>query len=410
MSHDVYEQGVPHEAYDRFRRDAPVAWVNEGPHNGHEGAGFWSITRWADVVAVHKDWRTYSSEIGGTEIEELAPDAVVARRTMLETDPPRHTRLRQLVNPAFARPTMERYSAQAETLIQSLVAGVVGAGAFDVVERVARSLPISMLVEILGVPPADAAQLFHWADQIVYHADPEFSAAVVDRTDTDPYRLLPFRSPVTLQVFEHLERLAEARRRDPASDVITVLADATVDGRPLGERERGTFLLLLMIAGNETTRHALTQAAIAFATHPEQFRRLRAEPMLIDSAVEEVLRWSSPQVHFRRTATVDTVLGDQHVATGDKVVTWYIAANFDPDAFPDPHRFDIGRSPNRHVTFGGGGPHLCLGQWMARLEVRVFLEALVRQVDQIEVVGPIERVRSNFINGIKRCPLTLTPR
>ncbi|MCU1361889.1 MAG: cytochrome [Ilumatobacteraceae bacterium] len=408
-SHDVYEKGVPHAAYDRFRAEAPVAWINEGAHNGHHGQGFWSLTRWSDIVAVHKDWRTFSSELGGTEIEELADDALVARKTMLETDPPRHARLRQLVNPAFAKPTIDRYSSTAAALADSLLADVVAVGEFDVVDRVARELPIRMLVEILGVPIDDAPQLFHWADQIVYNADPDFADVVSDRVDTDPYRLLPFRSPVSLQVFAHFERLAHARRQDPAADVITVMADAAVDGVPLSERERGTFLLLLLIAGNETTRHSLTQAIIAFAQHPDQFQRLRDQPALIDSAVEEVLRWACPQVHFRRTATVDTQLGGRQIAAGDKVVTWYIAANFDPEQFADPHTFDIGRSPNRHVTFGGGGPHLCLGQWMARLEVRVFLQALIRHVGHIEVTGPVERVRSNFINGIKRCPVTLTP-
>ena len=415
VSHDVYERGVPHEAYDRFRAEAPVAWINEGPHNGHHGAGFWSLTRWADVVAVHKDWRTFSSEAGGTEIEDLADDALLARKTMLETDPPRHTRLRQLVNPAFAKLTIDRYAQSAERIVESLFAAVMaddtgdtgdGTGEFDVVPRLARELPIRMLTEILGVPSPDAPQLFHWAYQIVYNADPDYADIVSDRVDTDPYRLLPFRSPVSLQVFEHFERLAAARRRDPAADLITLLADAVVDSVPLTERERGTFLLLLLIAGNETTRHSLTQAVIAFAQHPHQFQLLRDRPDLIDSAVEEVLRWACPQVHFRRTAAVDTQIDGQMVAAGDKIVTWYIAANFDPAQFADPHRFDIARSPNRHVTFGGGGPHLCLGQWMARLEVRVFLQALVRNVALIELAGPVERVRSNFINGIKRCPVT----
>jgi len=410
VSHDVYERGVPHAAYDRFRSEAPVAWVNEGPHNGHNGAGFWSLTRHEDVVAVHKDWRTFSSEVGGTEIEELAPDAVAARRTMLETDPPRHTRLRQLVNPAFARPTMERYAASAAEIVEDLLSVAVARGAVDVVESVSRELPIRMLIEILGVPAVDAPQLFHWADQIVYHADPEFSEVVVDRADTDPYRLLPFRSPVSLKVFEYFDRLAASRRRDPAADVVSVLADAVVDGIPLTDRERDTFLLLLLIAGNETTRHSLTQAVIAFAEHPGELERLRRDPSLMDSAVEEVLRWACPQVHFRRTATVDCTIGGVRVSAGEKVVTWYIAANFDPVQFADPHRFDIARTPNRHVTFGGGGPHLCLGQWMARLEVRVLLDALVRHVGSIEVAGQVERVRSNFINGIKRCPVVLGAR
>ncbi len=413
VSHDVYARGMPLAVYDRFRDEAPVAWVAEGPHNGHDGVGFWSLTRWRDVVDVHKDWRTFSSEVGGTEIEEMEPDARAARRTMLETDPPRHTRLRQLVNPAFAKPTMERYAGGARRLVDDLLDQTIGAGQVDAVAELARELPIRMLVDIMGVSHDDAPRLFHWADQIVYSADPDFVdeqlGGVSDRVDTDPYRLLPFRSPVSLKVFEHFERLTAARRADPAADVITILADAVVDGVPLSERERGTFLLLLLIAGNETTRHSLTQALIALAQHPEQFARLRAEPELLDTAVEEVLRWACPQVHFRRTVTVDVELGGVRMVAGDKVVTWYAAANFDPTQFPDPRRFDLGRTPNRHVTFGGGGPHLCLGQWMARLEVRIFLEALARRVDRVELAGPVERVRSNFINGIKRCPLILHP-
>jgi cytochrome P450 len=413
VSHDIYEAGVPFEAYDRFRREAPVAWVAEGAHNGHHGSGFWSLTRWQDVVDVHKDWRTFSSELGGTEIEEMAPDAIAARRTMLETDPPRHTRLRQLVNPAFAKATTERYAAGAERLVDELLDESIGAGEIDAVAGLARELPIRMLVDILGVPHEDAPQLFHWADQIVYNADPDFVdeqvGDVSDRVDTDPYRLLPFRSPVSLKVFDHFERLAAIRRVDPAADVISVLADAAVDGVPLTERERGTFLLLLLIAGNETTRHSLSQALIALAQHPDEFARLRADPTLADTAVEEVLRWACPQVHFRRTATTDTEIGGQPIGAGDKVVTWYVAANFDPAQFPDPYRFDLARTPNRHVTFGGGGPHLCLGQWMARLELRVFLAALARRVDHIELAGPVERLRSNFINGIKRCPVILHP-
>ncbi|MFN8020941.1 MAG: cytochrome P450 [Acidimicrobiales bacterium] len=418
VSHDVYEQGVPYAAYDRFRSEAPVAWVDEGPHNGHHGHGFWSLTRWSDVVAVHKDWRTFSSEVGGTEIEELDPDAIVARRTMLETDPPRHTRLRQLVNPTFARASMDRWAAGAERLVAELIDAHLDGEAFDAVHGLARELPIRMLIDIMGVPHDDAPALFHWTDQIVYGSDPDHVSDelgdVSDRADTDPYRLLPFRSPVSLKVFAHMERLATARRADPAADLLTVLADASVDGVPLTERERGTFLLLLLIAGNETTRHALTHGLVALARHPEQFERLRAEPdlaisPLLDTAVEEVLRWSCPQVHFRRTATVDTELGGQRIAAGDKVVTWYIAANTDPEQFADPHEFDLARTPNRHVTFGGGGPHLCLGQWMARLEVRVFLQALARRVERIELVGPVERLRSNFINGVKRCPIVLWP-
>lgn len=410
VGHDVYEQGVPFAAYDEFRRDAPVAWVNETEHNGHHGDGFWSLTTHQHVVAVHKDWRTFSSEVGGTEIEELEPDSLVARRTMLETDPPRHTRLRQLVNPTFSKVSVETYSAHAHQLVTDVMALALAKGVCDGVYDVARELPIRMITGLLGVPDDDAPQLFHWADQIVYNADPDYSEAVSDQVDTDPYRLLPFRSPVSMKVLEYVQVLAEARRGVDGGDVLTVLANALVDGVPLTEREQGTFFLLLLIAGNETTRHSLSHGLLAFAEHPEQLHRLREHPELLDSAVEEVLRWTSPQLHFRRTATTDTEVGGVLIAAGEKVVTWYMAANFDPVAFPDPYVFDIARTPNRHVTFGGGGPHLCLGQWMARLEIRAFLQELMATVERVELAGTPRRVRSNFINGLKALPLVLVPR
>ncbi len=402
VGHDVYERGVPFAAYDEFRRSAPVAWVN--------ASDSWALTTHEHVVAVHKDWRTFSSEVGGTEIEELEPDALIARRTMLETDPPRHTKLRQLVNPTFSKVAVETYAAHAHDLVDEVITRSVDAGTIDGVYAVARELPIRMITGLLGVPDDDAPQLFHWADQIVYNADPDYSPAVSDQVDTDPYRLLPFRSPVSLKVLDYVERLSVARRGVDGGDVLSVLTNALVDGAPLSEREQGTFFLLLLIAGNETTRHSLSHGLLAFAEHPEQLHRLRAHPELLDSATEEVLRWTSPQLHFRRTATVDTEIGGVPIGAGDKVVTWYMAANFDPAVFADPTSFDLGRSPNRHVTFGGGGPHLCLGQWMARLEVRAFLQALVEHVDRVELVGEPRRVRSNFINGLKELPIHLVPR
>lgn len=415
VSHDVYEREIPHAAYDEFRSTAPVAWVNETEANGHEGSGFWSLTAHDHIVAVHKDWRTFSSEVGGTEIEDLQldPEALAARRTMLETDPPRHTKLRQMVNPTFSKLAVQTYAAHATELVDEVLDDALAAsratGHLDGVHAVARELPIRMITGLLGVPDDDAPQLFHWADQIVYNADPDYSPAVSDRTNTDPYRRLPFRSPVSLKVFEYVQRLAAARRGVESGDVLSVLTNALVDGEPLSEREQGTFFLLLLIAGNETTRHALAQGLLVLAQNPDALTQLRADPALLDSATEEVLRWTCPQLHFRRTATIDTELGGVPIAAGDKVVTWYTAANFDPAVFDQPYRFDIARTPNRHVTFGGGGPHLCLGQWMARLEVRTFLAALAQRVDHVELVGEPKRVRSNFINGLKALPVRLVP-
>ncbi|MXV91400.1 MAG: cytochrome P450 [Acidimicrobiia bacterium] len=407
-SHDVYEQAIPHEAFARLRRDTPVAWHPEPGGN----AGFWAVTRWADLVAVHRDHETFSSQIGGTELEELErdPEAREARRTMLETDPPEHTRLRRMVSRNFTRRSIDRWTGDARRIMARVLddalggAGANGAGAeVEFVGAVARRLPILMISRILGVPDGDTGSLFEWADRIIYHADPDYSEVVFDKEDTDPYRLLPFRSPTSTRVFAYAQRLADGKRRHPADDVVSLLVAAD----ELSPQNFNTLFLLLVIAGNETTRHALNHGALALAERPDELARLRADPDLLTAAVEEVLRYASPQIHFRRTAMADTKIAGVPVAAGDKVVTWYLSANYDGEVFADPYTLDLGRDPNRHVTFGGGGPHFCLGSWLARLEVRVFLEEVLARNLRLEVCGEVTRVRSNFINGLKRLPLRL---
>jgi cytochrome P450 len=404
LSHDVWAQGIPHGAFDRLRNEAPVAWMNETSSNGLHGGGLWTLTRWEDIVAVQRDWRTFSSEIGGTEIEEMEPDARDARRTMLETDPPRHTALRRLINAPFTRRAMMDYTDEGRRMVTKVIDEVIDADSFDGVYALARELPIRLLLKLLGVPDSDSNQLFRWADEIIYNADPDYSAAVIDVADTDPYRLLPFRSPVALEVFNYLEPLLASRRADPMGDVMSIIADAEVDGVALTERQKHTWFLLLLIAGNETTRHALVHTLLAFARFPDQYQRLRDDPSIMETAIDECLRWATPQLHFRRTATMDTEIAGVPIAAGDKLVTWYIAGNYDPAQFPDPHRFDLTRTPNQHITFGYG-VHLCIGQWLARLEVRVLLETLIERVQRIELCGDPVRVRSNFINGHKALPL-----
>ena len=262
-----------------------------------------------------------------------------------------------------------------------------------------------MISKLLGVPDQDAEQLFHWADAVVYHNDPDFSELLYDKEDTEPYRLLPFRSPSSLKVFEYAQKLANERAKRPEADVVSILAAS----EELTSSEFQTFFLLLVIAGNETTRHSLSHGALALAKFPDQLDRLREEPDLMGAATEEILRWASPQIHFRRTAVCNTELAGVPISAGDKVVMWYISANYDERAFADPFTLDLSRDPNPHVTFGGGGPHICLGAWMARLEVRVFLEEVVRRIRRIQADGDPERIRSNFINGMKHLPLTLEP-
>jgi len=401
LDNDIWATRVPHPEFKTLRARNPVAWFDEPDGN----SGFWAITRLDDLVAVHRDHRTFSSQVGGTELEELErdPEAREARRTMLETDPPEHTRIRKLVSRSFTRRAIGKWESTARALISEAIDGALAEGKVDFVDAVARRLPIQMISKLLGVPDRDAEELFHWADSVVYHADPDFSDVLYDRDDTDPYRLLPFRSPNSLKVFEYAQQLAAEKERRPESDVVSILA-ASDDLTPL---EFQTFFLLLVIAGNETTRHSLSHGALALAEFPDQLHRLRESHDLIDTASEEILRWACPQIHFRRTATCDTTLAGVPISAGDKVVTWYISANYDEHAFTDPFTLDLGRDPNPHVTFGGGGPHICLGAWLARLEVRVFLDEVAKRIDRIHLEGEPERIRSNFINGLKYLPLEL---
>jgi cytochrome P450 len=231
----------------------------------------------------------------------------------------------------------------------------------------------------------------------------------VDKVDTEAYRLLPFRSPVARDVFAYADRQSDLREEEPSDDVIQALVTAQHEGI-LNEREFHNYFSLLMIAGNETTRHTISAGMLALLEHPEQLALLRTEPERMPLAVEEILRWATPVLHFRRTATRDVQLRGQTIHQGDKVVTWYVSANRDEEMFPDPDRFDVTRHPNEHVTFGPGGPHFCLGAHLARLETKVLFEELLPRLASIELAGPVERIRSTFVNGIKRMPVRITPR
>jgi cytochrome P450 len=244
---------------------------------------------------------------------------------------------------------------------------------------------------------------------MIANQDPELSAAVVDKVDTEAYRLLPFRSPVARDVFAYADRQSDLREEEPSDDVIQALVTAQHEGI-LNEREFHNYFSLLMIAGNETTRHTISAGMLALLEHPEQLALLRTEPERMPLAVEEILRWATPVLHFRRTATRDVQLRGQTIHQGDKVVTWYVSANRDEEMFPDPDRFDVTRHPNEHVTFGPGGPHFCLGAHLARLETKVLFEELLPRLASIELAGPVERIRSTFVNGIKRMPVRITPR
>jgi cytochrome P450 len=396
---DVYRGGVPHATFERLRDDEPVAWTEE-----RDGSGFWSITRYQDIVACNRDFKTFTSR-QGIRLEEMDEQETEARRTMMEMDPPEHTRLRRLVQGGFTRRMVSSYEDAIRLLARAVLDEALPTGRFDFVTEVARQLPMRMLGRLLGAPEEDYTYLVDRGDAMIGNTDPEFTEHVVGQSDTDGFRLMPFRSPAGIELFEYAQRLADDRRADPKDDVVTKLLAPTMDGEPLSDLEFKNFFTLMVAAGNDTTRYSMVGGLVALLEHPEELARLQERPELVPSAVEEMLRWTSVTMHFRRTATADVELHGTRIRAGDKVVFWWIAGDFDERQFPDPYRFDITRDPNDHLAFGRGGPHRCIGEWLARLEIRVLLEELLPHLDRMAVVGPVERMRSNFISGIKHLPI-----
>jgi len=403
---DHYVEAIPFAWFDRLRHDHPVVWHPEQPPN----RGFWAITRHDDLTAIRMDWETFSSEIGAVGLEELDEEQLQIRNSMLETDPPRHTQMRKICSKRFSARGVGVYEEWIRDVARGVLDRALASGEpFDFVSEISRELPIRFLCSIFTVPQEDAPALIEWGDQMIANQDPDLSAAVVGREDTEEYRLLPFRSPTARKVFAYADRQRDLRLAEPADDVIAALVAAQSEGA-LSEREYHNYFALLLIAGNETTRHTISSGMLALAEHPDQLQLLQDEPDRIPRAVEEILRWATPVMHFRRTATRDVEMRGQQIKAGDKVVTWYISANRDEEVFPDPYRFDVARTPNDHVTFGPGGPHFCLGAHLARLETKILFQELLPRLRSIEIMGPVERIRSDFVNGIKKMPVQIHPR
>jgi cytochrome P450 len=399
---DVYRSGVPHATFERLRRDDPISWWEE-----REGSGFWAVTRYRDIVELNRDFKTYTSR-KGIRLEEMDDEELEARKTMMEMDPPEHTRLRRLVQGGFTRRMVASYEEAIRALAIELLDEVLPRRRFDFTVDVARQLPLRMLGRLLGAPEEDYDWLVMHGDAMIGNTDPEFTEYVVDQTDTEAYRLMPFRSPSGIELFEYGQRLADARRANPKHDVVTQMLAPTMDGEPLTDLEFKNFFALMVAAGNDTTRYTMSGGLLALLDHPDQLQLLQERPELMPTAIEEILRWTSVTMHFRRTATHDTEVHGKRIRAGDKVVLWWISGDFDDAQFPDPFRFDITRDPNEHLAFGRGGPHRCIGEWLARLEIRVTLEELLPRLAGIEVAGPIERMRSNFISGIKHLPVEVS--
>jgi cytochrome P450 len=399
---DLFTAGAPWDAFHVLRHQDPVHW-NPEPAPNH---GFWSVTRHADIVAVGRDDTTYSSEVGAVGLEELDDKQLEVRKSMLETDGARHWALRRLLQREFTASSLKGYETFLRGLTATTLDAAFAAKEIDFVKSVSADYPIRVLVRLMDVPDEMGDQFIKWSNRLVGNTDPDYADVLLDSDESEEFRDLPFRSPAALEVFAYGDQLARERKGSDRTDLVSKLVNTTPqDGFPLSERDFHNYFLLLVAAGNETTRHTLSHTMKALIEHPEAVDLLRERPELLPDAVEEFLRWASPVYHFRRTATKDVDLHGRHIKAGDKVVMWYVSGNRDEAVFDEPHRFDITRKPNDHVTFGKGGPHFCLGNQLARLEVRIMVEELLRRGVALAVNGDVEYVRSNFIHGVKRFPV-----
>jgi methyl-branched lipid omega-hydroxylase len=386
--------------FAKLRRERPVAWFEEFDVPGFEamkGPGYWAFTRYADVMQVSRHPDVFISG-KGVNIIDTPPEWNEFFGSMISMDAPRHTKLRLLVNKAFMPKTVARIEADVRLKARAIVDRIAPLGRCDFVTEVAALLPLQVICEMMGIPESEWHAVFEKTNIILGAGDPEYG--------TDPQIIIT----AAVELSQLAQDLGRRRLEAPSDDLVSALMHAEVDGQRLTTEELGSFFILLVVAGNETTRNAISHGMKALTDFPAARAALmRDVDRVIPSAAEEIVRWASPVIHFRRTAVVDTEVGGQAIRAGDKVTMWYNSANRDESVFRDPYTFDVLRQPNEHVGFGAGGPHFCLGANLARREIQVMFRELLQRVPDIHVSGDPQMLLSGFIHGIKRMPAEWTP-
>ncbi len=384
--------------FKKFRDERPVTFLPEIEIPGFpQGPGFWSVTRFEDVMHVSRHPELFCSS-RGTNIPDLPVEILEFYGSMINMDPPRHTRMRLIVNKSFTPRMVQRIDHDVRVKARRIIADAAALGECDFVETIAAKLPLQIICEMMGIPNDQWHRVFELTNVILGAGDPEL---------TPDFETL---MAATFEMAAMAQAVGEDRLANPRDDLVSAMMHAEVDGERLTPPEMASFFILLAAAGNETTRNAISHGVWLLQNHPDQRADWMANVEEIGAtAVEEIVRWATPVIHFRRTATCDTEVGGVKIAEGDKVVMWYESANRDERNIEDPYRFDLRRSPNEHVGFGGGGPHFCLGANLARREIRVMFGELFRWLPDLEVTSPPEYLRSSFIHGIKRMPCRFTP-
>jgi cholest-4-en-3-one 26-monooxygenase len=390
---DLYARRVPQEEFAALRRAAPVRWNPQPSDMGFFDDGFWAVTRHRDVVAVSRDSDTWSSYANGAIIRfpsgNTREQVELQRVIMLNIDPPHHTKMRQIVSRGFTPRSIGNLREVLTDRARKIVTDAVRKGSGDFVTDVACELPLQAIAELIGVPQEDRHKLFTWSNDMVGYDDPDYEGD---------------GETAAAEILGYSMLMAEDRRACPREDIVTKLVNAQVDGDELTTDEFGFFVILLAVAGNETTRNAISHGMLAFLDNPDQWEIFKAQRP--ETAVDEIVRWATPVTVFQRTATLDTELGGQEVKQGQRVGLFYRSANFDEEVFDDPEQFNVLRSPNPHVGFGGTGAHYCLGANLARLEIDLIFNAIADAMPDISRTGDPQRLRSGWLNGVKRLPVS----
>jgi cytochrome P450 len=395
-------------AFQLLRRNRSLAFFREPEMQSElarslpRGPGYRAVTRHADVVEVSRHPEIYRSGPGATSILDMPVEMLEYFGSMINTDNPRHARLRRIVSAAFNPRIIKSIEDRIELVAGHVIDRVAPLGGCDFVAEVASRLPLEIICNMMGIAPADYDAVLAASNIILSFGDPEFIEEGADA-------LIAFIE-AGQQLTALMSELADARRVDPTDDVTSALVNTNIDGESLTQAEVASFFILLVVAGNETTRNAISHGLLALTQHPDQRAVWQADPARIaPTGVDEIVRWASPVMWMRRTVAQDATLAGEELHPGDKVLLFYNSANRDEDVFEDPYRFDVRRGPNPHVGFGGAGPHFCLGAHLARQEINVMFRQLFERLPDIVSVGEPDRLRSSFINGIKHLPCTFTP-